>query len=60
MKPQIEYTEVRSVSCKGLEAPYDHPLIYLTIKSDSIHCPYCQKEFVIKKDSKTAHIKTKT
>ncbi len=38
-----------SVSCKGKEFPYDHPLVYLSIKDDShsVTCPYCSKEFVM-------------
>ena len=51
MNKEIELTESNSVSCQGREAPYDHPLVYLEIKGEvgKIDCPYCGKEFVLKK-----------
>lgn len=49
--PQVEVEKVKSqsVSCKGKEAPYDHPHLYLKIDSSigSIDCPYCGKKFTI-------------
>ena len=44
---EIEKTDTKSVSCKGKEAPYDHPHIYLEINSEIGHidCPYCGKKF---------------
>ena len=48
---QVEAEKVNStsVSCKGKEAPYDHPHIYLEIdpKIGAIDCPYCGKKFEI-------------
>ncbi len=50
MSKEIEFVKERAISCQGLEAPYDHPLIYLEIKDgiDKIDCPYCGKEFIYK------------
>jgi uncharacterized Zn-finger protein len=48
MQPiEIEKTDSKSVSCKGKEAPYDHPHIYLEIdpKIGYMDCPYCGKRF---------------
>lgn len=44
---EIEKTNSTSVSCKGKEAPYDHPKVYLEInkKIGKIECPYCSKTF---------------
>ncbi|MDP4708931.1 MAG: zinc-finger domain-containing protein [Rickettsiaceae bacterium] len=53
---ETEKTKSNSVSCKGKEAPYDHPKIYLEIdtKVGRIDCPYCSKIFVLdKQDSKS-------
>ena len=46
---EIEKTHSKSVSCKGEEAPYDHPHIYLEIdiKIGHIDCPYCSKKFIL-------------
>ena len=48
MQPvEIEKVQTKSVSCKGKEAPYDHPHVYLEIdpKIGYIICPYCGKKF---------------
>lgn len=47
-KETIKTTE-KHVSCKGLEYPYDHPLVYLEINSviGQVECPYCSREFVL-------------
>lgn len=47
---EIRIVESNSVSCKGKEAPYDHPLIYLEIdpKIGHIECPYCSCKFELK------------
>ena len=47
---EVVNTTERHVSCKGLEAPYDHPLIYLeiNIEEGQVECPYCSKVFVLK------------
>jgi len=44
---EIEKTKSKSVSCKGKEAPFDHPKVYLEIdpKLGKIDCPYCGKIF---------------
>lgn len=44
---QLEKTKSSSISCKGKEAPYDHPKVYLEIdkKIGKIECPYCSKVF---------------
>jgi uncharacterized Zn-finger protein len=44
---EIEKTNSTSVSCKGKEAPYDHPKVYLEINKEigKIECPYCAKTF---------------
>lgn len=48
---EIVITSERHVSCEGLEAPYDHPLVYLEIdvNDGKVECPYCSKIFVLKK-----------
>jgi uncharacterized Zn-finger protein len=47
---EIEEINSTSVSCKGKEAPYDHPKVYLEIRKDigKIECPYCSKLFKLK------------
>jgi uncharacterized Zn-finger protein len=50
MQPiETEKVSSNSVSCKGKEAPYDHPKVYLEIDSEigSIDCPYCSKRFTL-------------
>ena len=44
---EIEKVQSKSVSCKGKEAPYNHPHVYLEIdqKIGHILCPYCGKKF---------------
>ena len=39
---EIEKTKLKSVSCKGKEAPFDHPKVYLEIdpKLGKIDCPF--------------------
>ena len=53
MTKETTYTDKLYVSCKGLEAPYDHPTIYLEINADKgkVECPYCSHVFVLKKSS---------
>jgi uncharacterized Zn-finger protein len=43
------HTNEKHVSCNGLEAPYDHPMIYLEISlaQGQVECPYCSKVFVL-------------
>lgn len=49
MTKEIVFIEKKSVSCCGAENLYDHPLVYLEIKSDNkVTCPYCDKEFIFK------------
>lgn len=45
---EIVIIHKKTTSCKGKEAPYDHPLIYLEIsnKNNKAICPYCSKEFL--------------
>lgn len=45
------HTNEKHVSCNGLEAPYDHPMIYLEISSTEgrVECPYCSKVFVLER-----------
>lgn len=48
MQPvEIEKVQTKSVPCKGKEAPYDHPHVYLEIdpKIGYVACPYCGKKF---------------
>ncbi|RTK92507.1 MAG: zinc-finger domain-containing protein [Rickettsiales bacterium] len=42
-------TNLTSVSCKGKEYPYDHPIIYLEIDKavGEVICPYCSKKFTL-------------
>lgn len=51
MQKEVEVVDENSVSCKGREAPYDHPLVYLEIKDalGKIDCPYCGKKFVLRR-----------
>ena len=46
-KLEVKKAKSKSVSCKGKEAPYDHPHVYLEIDSSIgyIDCPYCGKKF---------------
>ncbi len=50
---ETTYTDKHNVSCKGLEAPYDHPTIYLEIdaKEGKVECPYCSHVFVLQKSN---------
>jgi uncharacterized Zn-finger protein len=48
MQPiEVEKVKSKSVSCKGKEAPYDHPHVYLEIdpKIGHTQCLYCGKKF---------------
>ena len=53
---EIIHTQNKHVSCNGLEAPYDHPMIYLEIdiKEGKAECPYCSRVFAL---DKTVHNK---
>lgn len=53
---EIIHTQNKHVSCNGLEAPYDHPMIYLEIATTEgkVECPYCSKVFAL---DKTVHNK---
>ena len=48
------HTQQRHVSCNGLEAPFDHPMIYLEIAPEEgkVECPYCSKVFILDKTEK--------
>ena len=48
---EVIYTQEKYVSCNGLEASYDHPMIYLEIDEEigNVECPYCSRTFVLKK-----------
>jgi len=50
------HTLSKHVSCNGLEAPYDHPMIYLEIalNEGNVECPYCSKVFVLDTTNKSA------
>ena len=45
----IVFTDQNHVSCDGGDFAEGHPKIYLEISDGSITCPYCSKEFVLKK-----------
>ena len=47
------YNAGSKVSCKGSDESSNHPLIYLDLnKKGSAVCPYCSRNFVIKKPIK--------
>jgi uncharacterized Zn-finger protein len=53
------YSDIRKVKCSGTEDGLGHPLVYLTIKSDKIICPYCSKEFVYKSPVDEGNLRVK-
>lgn len=45
----------KQVSCDGGKGALGHPKVYLNMgDKDFIECPYCGKNFLLKKEQKTA------
>ena len=46
---EIEYTNLKKLSCNGLDGPSGHPKVYLDMgDKNQIICPYCSKLFILK------------
>ncbi len=48
----VIFVEQSHVFCDGGDNAEGHPKIHLEISNGSIICPYCSKEFVLKKKNK--------
>ena len=55
--PAPEVVEVRSgrIACDGVGGALGHPRVWLEMgEADFVECPYCDRRFVLAKDSKGA------
>ena len=49
--PEIVYTDKTEVWCEGSEGALGHPRVYLHMKDGRVECNYCDRLFVLKKES---------